>query len=693
MSSKAEEKLKKLRNIGIMAHIDAGKTTTTERILFYTGKIHKIGEVHDGTATMDWMVQEQERGITITSAATTCFWNDYTINIIDTPGHVDFTVEVERSLRVLDGAVAVFDGVHGVEPQSETVWRQADKYNVPRIAFVNKMDRVGAGYDMSIDTMKERLNAKAVAFQMPIGAEEDFRGMIDLVQMKAFIYDQEEDGTKYSVVDIPEYMQDDAQLAREMMIESVAEADDQLMELYLEEGDVTEEVFKAAARRAVIDLKIVPVLCGTAFKNKGIQPLCDAVVDYLPSPLDLPEVKGLSADDKETPMKRKRTIEDPCSALAFKVASDPYVGQLVYMRVYSGEMKVGETLMNTRLNKRERIGKILRMQANTREEIQRAVAGDIVAVVGLKLVATGDTYADQKAPIRLESVTFPEPVISIAIEPKSQQDSAKLSKSLDRLEAEDPSFRVSENAETGQTLISGMGELHLEIITDRLLREFRVAANVGKPQVSYRETISQSSSSTQTFERETEKSKQFAKVGIEIETCAIDDGLIVDIKAADAQIPQEFHRGVQKGLEEAMQAGPIAGYNCLGVKVTVTTGAFEKDVSDENAFKVAAGMALRDAMRNGSPILLEPVMSLEVLAPDDYISNVITDLNGRRAKVNQIGMRGHLQCVDATAPLSEMFGYSTQLRSISQGRATYSMQFSTYEQVPDNVFKKIMGLA
>jgi elongation factor G len=683
--------LTKLRNIGIMAHIDAGKTTTTERILFYTGKIHKIGEVHEGNTTTDWMIQEQERGITITAAAVTTNWRDHWINIIDTPGHVDFTVEVERSLRVLDGAIAVFDGVHGVEPQSETVWRQADKYGVPRICFVNKLDRVGGDFDYSVQTIQEKLSASAVPFQIPIGAEDGFIGMVDLVEMRALVWrnSDADKGLKYEVEAVSEELLEKANAAREFLIEKLAENDDDLAEKYLNGEQITASDMKKAARSAVIARKIVPVLCGSAFKNKGVQPLLDAVLDYLPSPMDLPDIKGLSADDEERELVRKRLPSEPLAALAFKIMSDPFVGQLTYLRIYSGVLKVGEAILNSRLGKRERIAKILRMQANDRQEVDAAEAGDIIAAVGLKLVATGDTYCDQNHPIRLESVNFPEPVISIAIEPKTQADADKLQKSLERLEKEDPSFRVSFDSETGQTLIRGMGELHLDIICDRLNREFKVQANIGKPQVSYRETITKTASIQKLFERETEKLKQFAKVDISIAPAEKGQGLIVVNRASETQIPKAFVAGLKRGFEEGMQAGPIAGYPCLDVKVTVNGGAFDPNNSDENDFKIVASMALREAIRAATPVLLEPVMSLEVLVPENYFSNVINDLNSRRASINNVGARNNLQVIEANAPLSEMFGYSTQIRSLSQGRATYTMKFATYEQVPDQVFKRI----
>jgi elongation factor G len=687
-----------LRNIGIMAHIDAGKTTTTERILYYTGKIHKIGEVHEGTATTDWMVQEQERGITITAAAVSCKWRTNQINIIDTPGHVDFTIEVERSLRVLDGAVAVFDGVSGVEPQSETVWRQADKYKVARIAFINKLDRVGADFSGSVQSIRERLAANPVAFQMPIGAEENFAGMIDLVRMNAIVWpaDDKTRGEKFDVTEIPAELKDEAAVARETLISSLADVDDAIAEKYLEGVEPSEAELKAAARRATIAFKIVPVFCGSAFKNKGIQPLLDAVVDYLPSPLDLPPVEGLSADDKETKLVRKRDASESFAGIAFKIMSDPFVGQVVFARVYSGKLSVGDVVMNSRTGKRERITKILRMQANQREELQTIEAGEICALAGLKQIATGDTICDQKHPIRFESVVFPEPVISIAIEPRTTADLDKLMKSLERLENEDPSFRVNYNSETGQTLISGMGELHLDIIVDRLKREFKVEANVGAPQVSYRETIMGEAEVEETFSREGAGVAQFAKVRIAVKPAEGADaqgGLIFKNKANPLQVPPQFVEGVRKGLLESMQAGALAGFPVIGVSAELLGGAFDQQISSENAFKVAASLALRQALRQAAPQLLEPVMWIEVLVPEDYLSNVITDLNSRRAQVNNVSMRGHLQVVEASAPLEQMFGYSTQLRSISQGRATYTMRFDSYRPVAPATLARITGRA
>jgi len=696
MMAPKKTELSAFRNIGIMAHIDAGKTTTTERILYYTGKIHKIGEVHEGSATMDWMIQEQERGITITSAAITCYWKNHRINIIDTPGHVDFTVEVERSLRVLDGAVAVFDGVHGVEPQSETVWRQANKYHVARIAFINKLDRVGADFQASVDSIRERLAANPLVFQLPIGSEENFAGLVDLISRKAMVWHDEDDskGQKYDVIPVPADMVDDVELAREQLIETIAGTDEALTEKYLEGAEISEAELWAAARRATIGFKFVPVFGGSAFKNKGIQPLLDAVVALLPSPLDLPDVEGLSADDKELSISRKRTSEEPMSGLVFKIVSDPFVGQLAYARLYSGTIEVGTTVYNARTHKRERVAKILTMHANQREEVQQASAGEIVALAGLKMVATGDTICDQKAPIRYESVQFPAPVIAVAIEPRSAAESDKLSKSLERLAVEDPTFRVSQDPETAQTLISGMGELHLEIIIDRLKREFRVDANVGAPQVSYRESIGGQASAEEIFERETAGLHQYAGVRIEVSALEGDEaqgGLLFENKAPAHEVPLAFIKGVRTGLEESMQAGPIAGFPVIGVKAVLKGGAFQENVSDEIAFKIAAAAALRAALRKAQPRLLEPVMAIEVLVPENYMSNIITDLNSRHARVNNVSVRGHLQVVEATAPLAEMFGYSTQLRSISQGRATYTMRFSHYDPVSKQTLERITG--
>jgi elongation factor G len=692
MSAKTTD-LANLRNIGIMAHIDAGKTTTTERILFYTGQIHRVGEVHEGNTTTDWMVQEQERGITITAAAVTSTWKNHQINIIDTPGHVDFTIEVERSLRVLDGAIAVFDGVSGVEPQSETVWRQADKYKVPRICFINKMDRVGASFVNSVASIRERLAAHPVPFQLPIGAEDQFSGVIDLIKMKALIWGVGDcKGEVWSEAEIPADMAAETALAREFLIEQIANCDDLLAEKYLGGEAISEAELKSAARRATIGFKFVPVFCGSAFKNKGVQPLLDAVIDYLPSPIELANVEGMDVEDEEKIITRKRTSDENFSGLAFKIMSDPFVGQLTYVRIYSGSMTVGEVVLNTRTNKRERIAKILRMQANDREELETVGAGEIVAIAGFKLIATGDTICDQKHPLRFESVIFPEPVISIALEVRSSADTDKLQKALERLQNEDPSFRVSFNGETGQTLLSGMGELHLEIIVDRLKREFKVECNVGKPQVSYRETISAEGRVDETHRREGAGVNQFAQVTIEFSPGPRDGVLVFENKVKENKLPKIYADQVKKGLEESLLAGPIAGFPVVGVKASLVDGRFDPAIPDPNAFKVAASMALRRGLRGATPLLLEPVMALEVIAPEDYLSNVITDLNSRRAHVNNVTMKGHLQCVEANASLSEMFGYSTQLRSISQGRATFTMKFASYEQVSPMTLKRITGV-
>ena len=691
--AESKERLSLLRNIGIMAHIDAGKTTTTERILFYTGKIHKIGEVHEGTATMDWMIQEQERGITITSAATTCYWNKHTINIIDTPGHVDFTIEVERSLRVLDGAVAVFDGVHGVEPQSETVWRQADKYKVPRIAFVNKLDRVGASYEDSIQSIRERLNTNPIGIQMPIGSESDFVGVIDLISMKALVWDEAKgQGETFREDVIPEGLLEEAKAAHESMIEHVVEFDDSVMEKFLEGEEVSEEEIRACIRKGTLEFKMVPVLCGSAFKNKGIQPLLDAVVAYLPSPLELNDVEGMSTDGKETPLVRKRILSEPFSALAFKIATDPFVGHLCYVRVYSGELKVGSVVFNARLGKRERVQKILHMEANSRKEVDRASAGDIVAVVGLKAVSTGDTLCDQKSPISFESLSFPEPVINIAVEAKSTSDANKLTKSLERLCAEDPSFRVREDKDTGQTLLGGMGELHLEVMVDRLLREFNIAANVGSPQVAYRESISGAVKVEEVFERELSGQVKKASVTLVLEPTEEQEKFVFENKCTKSQLPANYVDAVKEGVFSALMSGPIAGYPVVGVKAVLEHAVFEEEYADELAFQIAGTNASRACLQKGSPLLLEPSMTVEVSVPEDYLSNVITDLNGRRARVSNIGQRGHLQVVDALAPLSEMFGYSTHLRSLSQGRATYTMKFCRYEQVSSEILARFRGV-
>ncbi|MBI2601572.1 MAG: elongation factor G [Deltaproteobacteria bacterium] len=679
--------LTRVRNIGIMAHIDAGKTTTTERILYYTGNIYKVGEVHEGTATTDWMIQEQERGITITSAAVSCSWKDHTINIIDTPGHVDFTIEVERSLRVLDGAVAVLDGVHGVEPQTETVWRQADRYRVPRICFVNKLDRVGASFENSVETIKTKLLAHPLPLQIPIGIEENFRGVIDLINQKALIWQGDEEwGKHYDEVEIPEDMKAPAQAAREKMIETLSEFDESLMEKYLEGSSISSEEIDKTIRRVTLSIRIIPVLCGSAFRNKGVQPLLDAIVKYLPDPMELGDVIGLTTDDKEEALARRRSPDEPFSALAFKIVSDNFVGLLTYVRIYSGKLKSGEVFLNARTGKKDRVQKIFKMQAAQRKELKEVICGDIVGIVGPKMLATGDTLCDPKHPIRYESVLFPEPVIFQAIEAKQTSDMERLEKSLRRLEVEDPTLQIKEDQETGQILIGGMGELHLEIIVDRLKREFRVEANVGKPQVAYREGISFSSTVEKVWDRHVGERRQYARIEIKVEPTDDQTGLVFENKVAN--LPEPYAKAVQKGLRNALTAGPIAGFPVVGVKATLLGASVDKECSDESAFEIVAGLTLRECLQKGQPKLLEPMMSLEVLVPDAYLSNVITDLNGRRAKIQQLSQKGELQIVDALTPLSEMFGYSTDLRSVSQGRANYSMKFSRYNEVPEEVMTK-----
>lgn len=689
MSKNSDPRL--VRNIGIMAHIDAGKTTTTERILYYTGKIHKIGEVHDGAATMDWMVQEQERGITITSAAISCSWDNHHINIIDTPGHVDFTIEVERSLRVLDGAVAVFDGVAGVEPQSETVWRQADKYGVARIAFINKMDRVGADFDAAVDSMREKLDANTVKFHIPIGQEDHFEGVVDLVKMVEHIWSGDEKENEYVVRDIRESLADEAQAGREALLEAICENDDALMEAYLEHGDVDERLLNESIRAQTIARRIVPVLCGSAFKNKGVQPLLDAVVAYLPSPVDQEFLVGMDPSETTKEVKRRRYADEPLCMLGFKIASDAFVGQLVFARIYSGSVSLGQVVYNPRTGKRERISKILIMEANSRHEVPESEAGHIVALAGLKDCVTGDTLCDQKHPILLESLEALQPVISIAIEPKSTSDADKLTKSLARLEQEDPTFKVRIDSETGQTLISGMGELHLEIITDRLLREFKVQANVGEPQVSYRETVGAEVVKEQTFSRESDKQKLFAQVKLRVRPQENDSEDIFVSRIPRDSLTKEMVGAVQKGVEDALQAGPLAGFPVTGIVVELLTGAFDVDCPEVNAFRIAASLGVREAIRSGKPRLLEPFMDIEILVPEDHSSSVIGDINSRRAKLNNISSRGQLQVINAVAPLSEMFGYTTKLRSMTQGRGTYSMTFSHYEDVSDATRAKITG--
>jgi elongation factor G len=686
--------LDKTRNIGIMAHIDAGKTTTTERILYYTGVTYKIGEVHEGTAVMDWMVQEQERGITITSAATTCFWKDHRVNIIDTPGHVDFTIEVERSLRVLDGAVAVFDSVAGVEPQSETVWRQADKYNVPRIAFMNKMDRMGADFYMSVNSMVDRLGANPVPVQLPIGAEEHFRGPIDLVTMKALYYDDETLGARFVEGEIPDELMPQAKAYREKMIEAISDVDDKIMDKFLNGEEIPAEEIIAALRKGTIEMKLTPVLCGTAFKNKGVQQLLDAIIDYLPSPMDIPPVVGKDPDSGAD-LVRKADEKDPFSAFAFKVMTDPFVGQLTFIRVYSGVMSAGSYVYNSTKGTKERVGRLLKMHANKREDIKEVSAGDIAAAVGLKSTLTGDTLCDDKKPVILESMEFPEPVISVAIEPKTKADQEKLSQSLSKLTQEDPSFRVTTNEETGQTIISGMGELHLEIIVDRLLREFKVGASVGKPQVAYKETIRTASKAEGKFVRQSGGRGQYGHVYIELEPLAPGKGFEFVSKVVGGSVPREYFSAVEKGIKEATDGGILAGYPVVDIRATLYDGSYHEVDSSEMAFKIAGSMGFKEAAKKAKPVILEPVMNVEVVTPEDYMGDVIGDLNSRRGKIQQMEKRGKSQVIKAQVPLSEMFGYATDLRSKTQGRATYTMQFAHYDEVPkgisDGIIAKIKG--
>jgi elongation factor G len=685
--------LAKTRNIGIMAHIDAGKTTTTERILFYTGISHKIGEVHDGAATMDWMVQEQERGITITSAATTCFWRDHRINIIDTPGHVDFTIEVERSLRVLDGACAVFCAVGGVEPQSETVWRQADRYGVPRIAFVNKMDRVGADFDSVVGQIKERLKAPAVPIQLPVGSEENFVGAIDLVTMKLVSADDKDMGWTVTTSEIPAELRDAAKAAREALIEAAADSDEEVLEKFLGGEEVGEKELKAAIRKGVISMKLVPVLCGTAFKNKGVQPLLDAVVEYLPSPTDVPPIVGLDPDDKKTEVIRPATDDAPFSALAFKIMTDPFVGSLTFMRVYSGQAKVGDQVYNVTRDKKERIGRLLKMHANNREDVEEVNAGDIVAAVGMKDAITGDTICDPKQPVLLESMTFPEPVISVAIEPKTKADQEKVSTALGKFMREDPSFRVRQDEETGQTIISGMGELHLEIVVDRMLREFKVDANVGKPQVAYRETCRKAVDHKFRYAKQSGGRGQFAEVAIQLEPLEAGKGFEFVDAIKGGTIPREYIPAVEKGLTEALSGGPLAGYPVIDCRVKLYDGSYHEVDSSEMAFKICASIAFKEAMRKANPVLLEPIMAVEVVVPDQFMGDVIGDLNSRRGRIQDQNSRGGAQVISAHVPLANMFGYATEVRSRTQGRATYTMQFDHYDPVPSSVSEELTARA
>jgi elongation factor G len=682
--------LERTRNIGIMAHIDAGKTTTTERILYYTGVSHRMGEVHDGAATMDWMEQERERGITITAAATTCFWKDHRINIIDTPGHVDFTIEVERSLRVLDGAVAVFDSVQGVEPQSETVWRQADKYSVPRIAFMNKMDRIGADFYAGVKSMVDRLGANPVPIQLPIGREAEYRGSVDLVTMKAYLYDDETLGAKYVVEDIPASMTDIAKEYREKMLDAVAEFDEQAMEKYLNGQSLSVEEIKRAIRAGAISLKITPVLCGSAFKNKGVQQLLDGVVEYLPSPLDIPPVVGIDPTT-EKEVKRSASDSEPFAALAFKIMTDPFAGQLTFFRVYSGTLKTGTAVLNITKGTKERIGRLLKMHANKREEIDTVYAGDIAAAVGLKGATTGDTLSDEKHQVLLEVMKFPEPVIAMAIEPKTKPDQEKMAVGLQKLAQEDPSFRVRTDEETAQTIISGMGELHLEIIVDRLFREFKVEANVGKPEVAYRETIRRSAEAEGKYIKQTGGRGQYGHAVITVEPLEAGKGFEFVNDVVGGAIPREFIPAIEKGIKERMETGVLAGYPVRDIRVTLTDGSYHDVDSNEMAFKIAGSMAFQDACKRADPVLLEPIMKVEVLVPQEFMGDVIGNLNGRRGKIHGMKVRAGSQAIDAAVPLSAMFGYSTDLRSRTQGRATYSMEFDRYEQVPRQIAEEIIA--
>ncbi len=696
----AKYDLSKFRNIGIMAHIDAGKTTTTERILYYTGITHKIGEVHEGTATMDWMEQEQERGITITSAATTCFWEregvDHRINIIDTPGHVDFTMEVERSLRVLDGAVAVFDGVAGVEPQSETVWRQADKYGVPRICFINKLDRAGASFDRSFESIISRLGANPVAIQIPIGLEDQLKGVVDLVKMKGLIWKDESKGAEYEVVEIPEDLKDAAVAAREKLIEAVASIDDDLMHKYLEGEEISEKEIRAGLRKGTLELKLVPVVTGSAFKNKGVQTLLDAVVDYLPSPLDIPPVEGTNPKNGQIET-RPPDASAPFSGLVFKIMADKHLGQLSFVRIYSGAIKAGSYAYNPIKDGRERVGRLMRMHANKREDIEDASAGEIIAIGGMKQVTTGDTISDENKPIVLEAMEFPAPVIRVAVEPKTRQDQDKLGVALNRLAQEDPSFNVSTDQETGQTIIAGMGELHLEIIVDRMKREFGVEANVGKPQVAYRETITKPAPGKEVYKKQTGGRGQFGHVEIEIEP-APGEGFVFENKITGGAIPKEYIKPVEQGIRDAMERGFLAGYEMVDIRVRLVFGSYHEVDSDERSFHIAGSLAFQDAVRKASPVLLEPIMRVEVVTPNDYTGAVNGDLNSRRGRIESMEPRvGGAQVITAFVPLSEMFGYTTDWRSATQGRATSTMHFERYEQAPkqiaEEVIAKVQGVA
>jgi len=673
-----------------MAHIDAGKTTTTERILFYTGKTHRIGEVHEGTATMDWMEQEQERGITITSAATTCTWRDIRINIIDTPGHVDFTAEVERSLRVLDGAVAVFDAVHGVQPQSEKVWRQADKYGVPRICFINKIDKMGADFEHAVDTLRKRLNAKPVAIQIPIGQEDKFKGVVDLVEMKSITWQDDTIGAEYTTGPIPAELQKKAEAFHAQLVEAVAENDDDMLHKFLEGEAITPEELRASLRKSTIELKLFPVVVGTAFKNKGVQPLLDAVVDYLPSPLDAGEVNGINPENNEVVVRRPADNE-PFSALAFKIMADPFVGQLTFIRVYSGQLKSGDSVLNGGRGRAERIGRLLKMHANKREEINEILAGDICAAVGLKNVSTGDTICDERHPIALESITFAVPVISVAVEPKTKADQEKMGMALSKLAQEDPTFKVHTDPDSGQTIISGMGELHLEIIVDRMMREYKVEANVGKPQVAYRETIRKKSEAEGKYIRQTGGRGQYGHAKIRIEPNEPGKGYEFINEIVGGSVPKEFIKPIDQGIKEAMEGGVLAGYEMVDVKATLYDGSYHDVDSNEMAFKIAGSMAFKEAARKASPVLLEPVMAVEVVTPEDYAGVIMGDLSSRRGRIEGMEHRAGSQVIKAIVPLAEMFGYATHMRSSTQGRAEYSMHFARYEEVPRSAADEIIG--
>ncbi len=689
-ATKTIDALNKTRNIGIMAHIDAGKTTTSERILFYTGISHKIGEVHDGAATMDWMEQERERGITITSAATTCFWKENRINIIDTPGHVDFTIEVERSLRVLDGAVAVFCAVGAVQPQSETVWRQANKYKVPRMAFVNKMDRTGANFFNVIDKMRERLKATPVPLQIPIGNEENFRGVVDLVQMKGIVWDDTTMGAKYEVIDIPEDLLEQAEEYRKQMIESIADFNEELMEKYLMEEEISEDEIHDAIRKATIALEINPVICGTAFKNKGVQTLLDAIINYMPSPIDIDSITGTNPSDEEEKLSRKPDYNEPFSALAFKIATDPYVGKLTFIRVYSGTLEAGSYVLNTSTGKRERIGRLLKMHSNSKEDIKQVRAGDICAAVGIKEVRTGDTLSTEDSPILLEKMVFPEPVIKLAVEPKSKADNDKLSTGLAKLAEEDPTFKTQVDDETGQTTIAGMGELHLEIIVDRLKREFKVEANVGKPQVSYRETITKSVTHRETYKKQTGGRGKFADIQFEMIPIEDNTGFEFENEVTGGNIPREFIGPCENGFKAALTSGIQASYPVEGVKIRLFDGSYHDVDSDAFSFEICSKLGFREAARKAGPVLLEPIMSVEIITPEDYMGDIMGDLNGRRGIIGSMSNKVEGTVIDAEVPLADMFGYSTHLRSLSQGRAVYSMEFKKFAPVPDSIAKTIL---